>query len=188
MSEEIELILAEAGEKMDKAIAVAREDFSTIRTGRATPAMFNKISVDYYGTQTPINQLASFQSPEARMILITPYDKGAMAGIEKSLRDSDLGINPTTDGNVIRVVLPQLTEDRRKEYIKLARTKGEDAKISIRNIRRHAKETLETMQKDGDAGEDDIRRAEKALDDLTHKNVEHIDEILKHKETELLEV
>jgi ribosome recycling factor len=188
MSEEIELILAEAGEKMDKAIAVAREDFSTIRTGRATPAMFNKISVDYYGTQTPINQLASFQSPEARMILITPYDKGAMAGIEKSLRDSDLGINPTTDGNVIRVVLPQLTEDRRKEYIKLARTKGEDAKISIRNIRRHAKETLETMQKDGDAGEDDIRRAEKALDDLTHKNAEHIDEILKHKETELLEV
>ena len=188
MSEEIDLILAEAGEKMDKAIAVAREDFSTIRTGRATPAMFNKVSVDYYGTQTPINQLASFQTPEARMILITPYDKGAMAGIEKSLRDSDLGINPTTDGNVIRVVLPQLTEDRRKEYIKLARTKGEDAKISIRNIRRHAKESLETMQKDGDAGEDDIRRAEKSLDDLTHKNNEHIDEILKHKEAELLEV
>ena len=150
--------------------------------------MFNKVSVDYYGTQTPINQLASFQTPEARMILITPYDKGAMAGIEKSLRDSDLGINPTTDGNVIRVVLPQLTEDRRKEYIKLARTKGEDAKISIRNIRRHAKESLETMQKDGDAGEDDIRRAEKSLDDLTHKNAEHIDEILKHKEAELLEV
>lgn len=188
MSEEIDLILAEAGEKMDKAIAVAREDFSTIRTGRATPAMFNKISVDYYGTQTPVNQLASFQTPEARMILITPYDKGAAAAIEKSLRDSDLGINPTTDGNVIRVVLPQLTEDRRKEYIKLARTKGEDAKISIRNIRRHAKETLEAMQKDGEAGEDDIRRAEKALDDLTHKNVEHIDEILKHKEAELLEV
>ena len=188
MSEEIDLILAEAGEKMDKAIAVAREDFSTIRTGRATPAMFNKVSVDYYGTQTPINQLASFQTPEARMILITPYDKGAMAGIEKSLRDSDLGINPTTDGNVIRVVLPQLTEDRRKEYIKLARTKGEDAKISIRNIRRHAKESLETMQKDGDAGEDDIRRAEKSLDDLTHKNNEHIDEILKTKEAELLEV
>jgi ribosome recycling factor len=150
--------------------------------------MFNKVSVDYYGTQTPINQLASFQTPEARMILITPYDKGAMAGIEKSLRDSDLGINPTTDGNVIRVVLPQLTEDRRKEYIKLARTKGEDAKISIRNIRRHAKESLETMQKDGDAGEDDIRRAEKSLDDLTHTPTEHIDEILKHKEAELLEV
>lgn len=188
MSEEIDLILAEAGEKMDKAIAVAREDFSTIRTGRATPAMFNKISVDYYGTQTPVNQLASFQTPEARMILITPYDKGATAAIEKSLRDSDLGINPTTDGNVIRVVLPQLTEDRRKEYIKLARTKGEDAKISIRNIRRHAKETLEGLQKDGDAGEDEVRRAEKALDDLTHKNTEHIDEILKHKEAELLEV
>lgn len=188
MSEEIDLILAEAGSKMDKAIAVAREDFSTIRTGRATPAMFNKILVDYYGTQTPINQLASFQTPEARMILITPYDKGAASGIEKSLRDSDLGINPTTDGNVIRVVLPQLTEERRKEYIKLARTKGEDAKISIRNIRRHAKETFEAMQKDGDAGEDDIRRAEKSLDDLTHRNTEHIDEILKLKEAELLEV
>lgn len=188
MSEEIDLILAEAGEKMDKAIAVARDDFSTIRTGRATPAMFNKISVDYYGTPTPVNQLASFQTPEARMILITPYDKGATAGIEKALRDSDLGVNPTTDGNVIRVVLPQLTEDRRKEYIKLARTKGEDAKISIRNIRRHAKETLESMQKDGEAGEDDVRRAEKSLDELTHKHTEHIDEILKHKEAELLEV
>jgi ribosome recycling factor len=188
MSIEIDTILQDAADKMDKAIGVAREDFATIRTGRATPAMFNKISVDYYGTATPINQLASFQTPEARMILITPYDKGAAAGIEKALRDSDLGINPTTDGNVIRVVLPQLTEERRKEYIKLARTKGEDAKISIRNIRRHAKETLEGMQKDGEAGEDEIRRAEKSLDDLTHKNGEHIDEILKIKEAELLEV
>jgi ribosome recycling factor len=188
MSEEIDVILLEAGEKMEKAIAVAREDFSTIRTGRATPSMFNKISVDYYGTATPVNQLASFQTPEARMILITPYDKGAAAGIEKALRDSDLGINPTTDGNVIRVVLPQLTEERRKEYIKLARTKGEEAKVSVRNIRRHAKETLDKMQKDGEAGEDDIRRAEKSLDEITHKNTEHIDEILKTKEAELLEV
>ncbi len=188
MSEEIDVILLEAGEKMEKAIAVAREDFSTIRTGRATPSMFNKISVDYYGTATPVNQLASFQTPEARMILITPYDKGAAAGIEKALRDSDLGINPTTDGNVIRVVLPQLTEERRKEYIKLARTKGEEAKISVRNIRRNAKENLDKMQKDGEAGEDDIRRAEKSLDEITHKNTEHIDEILKTKEAELLEV
>ena len=188
MSDEIDVILLEAGEKMEKAIAVAREDFSTIRTGRATPSMFNKISVDYYGTFTPVNQLASFQTPEARMILITPYDKGAAAAIEKALRDSDLGINPTTDGNVIRVVLPQLTEERRKEYIKLARTKGEEAKVSVRNIRRHAKETLDRMQKDGEAGEDDIRRAEKALDDLTHKNTGHVDEILKTKEAELLEV
>lgn len=188
MSEEIDIVLLDAAEKMDKAISVAREDFSTIRTGRATPAMFTKISVDYYGTFTPLNQLASFQTPEARMILITPYDKGVSAGIEKALRDSDLGINPTTDGNVIRVVLPQLTEERRKEYIKSARTKGEDAKISIRNIRRGAKEALEAMQKEGSAGEDDVHRAEKNLDDVTHKHAEHIDEILKNKEAELLEV
>lgn len=188
MSEEIDLTLLEAAEKMDKAIEVAREDFATIRTGRANPAMFNKILVDYYGTPTPINQLASFQTPEARMIIITPYDKGASAGIEKALRESDLGINPTTDGAIIRVVLPQLTEERRKEYIRVARTKAEDSRISIRNIRRHAKDTLDRLQKDGDAGEDDVRRAEKALDDLTHKHVEHVDEILKHKEAELLEV
>jgi ribosome recycling factor len=188
MSEEIDLTLLEATEKMDKAIEVAREDFATIRTGRANPAMFNKILVDYYGTPTPINQLASFQTPEARMIIITPYDKGAASGIEKSLRESDLGINPTTDGAIIRVVLPQLTEERRKEYIKVARTKAEDSRISIRNIRRHAKDTLDRLQKDGEAGEDDVRRAEKALDDLTHKHVEHVDEILRHKEAELLEV
>lgn len=188
MSEEIDLTLLEATEKMVKAIEVAREDFATIRTGRANPAMFNKILVDYYGTPTPINQLASFQTPEARMIIITPYDKGAASGIEKALRESDLGINPTTDGAIIRVVLPQLTEERRKEYIKVARTKAEDSRISIRNIRRHAKDTLDRLQKDGEAGEDDVRRAEKALDDLTHKHVEHVDEILKHKEAELLEV
>jgi ribosome recycling factor len=188
MSEEIDMTLLEAAEKMDKAIEVAREDFATIRTGRANPAMFNKVLVDYYGTPTPINQLASFQTPEARMIIISPYDKGASSGIEKALRESDLGINPTTDGAIIRVVLPQLTEERRKEYIKVARTKAEDSRISIRNIRRHAKDSLDRLQKDGGAGEDDVRRAEKALDDLTHKHVEHVDEILKHKETELLEV
>jgi len=188
VSEQIDEILLEAEEKMDKAIAVAREDFATIRTGRATPAMFNKIMVDYYGTLTPVNQLASFQTPEARMILIAPYDKGAFGAIEKALRDSDLGINPTTDGTIIRVVLPQLTEERRKEYIKVAKHKAEDSKISIRNIRRHAKDALDRLQKDGDAGEDDVRRAEKHLDEVTHKHVEHIDEILKHKEAELLEV
>ncbi|CAB4673413.1 unannotated protein [freshwater metagenome] len=188
MSEQIDLILLEAEEKMDKAIAVAREDFSTIRTGRATPAMFNKIVVDYYDAMTPLNQLASFQTPEARMILILPYDKGAFGAIEKALRDSDLGINPSNDGNLIRVVLPQLTEERRREYIKAARNKAEDARISVRNIRRHAKDALDKMQKEGEAGEDDVRRAEKQLDDATHKQVEHIDEVLKHKEAELLEV
>ena len=188
MSEDIDMILLEATEKMDKAIEVTREDFATIRTGRANASMFNKISVDYYGTMTPLNQLASFQVPEARMIVISPYDKGAMAAVEKALRDSDLGVNPNTDGAIIRVVLPELTEDRRKEYIKQARAKAEEGRVAIRNIRRHAKEALDKLQKEGDAGEDDVRRAEKQLDDLTHKHVEHVDEVLKHKEAELLEV
>jgi len=188
VSEDIDMILLEATEKMDKAIEVAREDFATIRTGRANAAMFNKISVDYYGALTPLNQLASFQVPEARMIVINPYDKGASAAIEKALRDSDLGINPNTDGEIIRVVLPELTEERRKEYIKMARAKAEDSRVSMRNIRRHAKDALDKLQKDGEAGEDDVRRAEKHLDDLTHQHVEHIDEVLKHKEAELLEV
>jgi ribosome recycling factor len=180
--------LLEAEEKMDKAIEVAKEDFATIRTGRANPGMFSKVAADYYGTITPINQLASFQSPEPRMMIVSPYDKGALAAIEKAIRDSDLGVNPTNDGAIIRVVLPQLTEDRRKEYIKVARGKAEDAKISIRNIRRHAKDALEKLSKDGDAGEDDVRRAEKQLDELTGKHVGTVDELLKHKEAELLEV
>ena len=188
MSDQIDEILLDAEEKMDKAIAVAREDMSTIRTGRANAAMFNKVMVDYYGTPTPVNQLAGFQIPEPRMVVITPYDKGAFSLIEKALRDSDLGINPTNDGNVIRVSLPQLTEERRREYIKQAKGKAEDSKVSMRNIRRHAKDALDKLMKDGDAGEDDVRRAEKQLDDLTHKHVEHVDEILKHKEAELLEV
>ncbi len=188
MSEQIDEVLLDAEAKMDKAIAVAREDFSTIRTGRATSAMFNKVMVDYYGTFTPVNQLASFQIPEPRSVLITPYDKGSMVAIEKALRESDLGINPNNDGNVIRVNLPQLTEERRKEYIKVAKHKAEDARVSVRNIRRPAKDALDKLQIDGDVGEDDVRRGEKSLDDFTHKHVEHIDEILKHKEAELLEV
>ena len=188
MSEQIDVILLDAEEKMDKAISVAREDFGTIRTGRATSAMFNKVVVDYYGAMTPVNQLASIQIPEARMIIISPYDKGSMGAIEKALRESDLGLNPNNDGDVIRINLPQLTEERRKEYIKIAKNKAEDARVSVRNIRRHAKDALDRLQKDGEAGEDDVRRAEKHLDEVTHKHVEHIDEILKHKEAEPLEV
>ncbi|WP_019876454.1 ribosome recycling factor [Sporichthya polymorpha] len=180
--------LLEAEEKMEKAVEVAKEDFSAIRTGRANPAMFSKIMVDYYGALTPVNQLASFTTPEARMVIVSPYDKGSLAAIEKAIRDSDLGVNPSNDGSIIRVVLPQLTEERRKEYIKVAKGKAEDARISIRNIRRHAMEALHKMQKDGDAGEDDVRRAEKHLEDVTHKYVGTVDELLKHKEAELLEV
>lgn len=184
----IDEALFEAEEKMDKAVSVAKEDFATIRTGRATPQMFNKILVEYYGAPTPINQLASFQTPEARMIIISPFDKSSMRSIEKAIRDSDLGVNPVDDGHVIRVVLPALTEERRKEYIKMAKHKAEDSRVSIRNIRRHTKDQLEKLAKDGDAGEDEVRRAEKTLEDLTAKHVALIEDVLKHKEAELLEI
>lgn len=184
----IDDILLEAEEKMEKAIDVAREDFATLRTGRANPAMFAKITVDYYGTPTPLNQLASFHAADARMMLITPYDRSSVNAVEKAIRDSDLGVNPSTDGNVVRVVLPQLTEERRKEYIKVARHKAEEARVSIRNIRRTAKESLEKLKKDGDVGEDDVKRALAHLEEITHKEVEHVDEILHNKEEELLEV
>jgi ribosome recycling factor len=184
----IDETLLEAEEKMEKAVEVAKEDFAGIRTGRATPGMFNKLVVDYYGAPTPLQQLASFQTPEARTILISPFDKSAMSAIEKTLRDSDLGVNPSNDGNVIRCVLPALTEERRKDYIKLARHKGEDAKVSIRNIRRHAKDQLDRFVKDGDVGEDEGKRAEKDLDATTKKYVDVVDELMRHKEAELLEV
>jgi ribosome recycling factor len=184
----IDETLLEAEEKMDKAVEVAKEDFSAIRTGRASAAMFNKIMVDYYGAPTPLQQLASFNTPEARTVIITPYDRSAMTAIEKSLRDSDLGVNPNNDGAIIRVVLPQLTEERRRDYIKIAKNKAEDARISVRNIRRRAKEELDRIVKDGEAGEDEGGRAEKELEHLTKRHVDVIDELLKHKETELLEV
>ncbi|MFE0628599.1 ribosome recycling factor [Actinacidiphila glaucinigra] len=184
----IEETLLEAEEKMEKAVVVAKEDFAAIRTGRAHPAMFNKIVADYYGAPTPINQLASFAVPEARMAVITPFDNSALRNIEQAIRDSDLGVNPTNDGRIIRVVFPQLTEERRRDYIKVARGKAEDARISIRSVRRKAKETLDKLVKDGETGEDEVRRAEKELDDTTHKYVAQVDELLKHKESELLEV
>ncbi len=181
-------ILTEAELKMDSAVEHAKDDFAAIRTGRAHPAMFAKLTADYYGAQTPLQQLASFQVPDARMVLISPYDKSSMTAIEKSIRDSDLGVNPSNDGHVIRVSLPQLTEERRKEYIKLARTKAEDARISVRNHRRWAKDTLDKLVKDKEAGEDEVARAEKQLDLVTKTYVDQIDDILKNKESELLEV
>ncbi|MBM7051332.1 MULTISPECIES: ribosome recycling factor [unclassified Rothia (in: high G+C Gram-positive bacteria)] len=184
----IEEILAEAGEKMNKAIDAAKNEFSNVRTGRANPSLFSSLTVDYYGAPTPLQQLASFQTPEARTILITPYDKGAMSAIEKALRDSDLGANPSNDGNVIRIVMPEMTEERRKEYIKLVSHKAEDARVAVRNVRRHAKTSIDKLVKDGEIGEDEGTRAEKELDGLTKKHVETIDTLLKHKETELSEV
>jgi ribosome recycling factor len=180
--------LLEAEEKMEKAVAVAKEEFAVIRTGRAHPSMFGKITAEYYGTQTPVNQLASFHIPEPRMVIIQPFDKSSLAAIEKSVRNSDLGVNPANDGTIIRVVFPELSEERRREYIKIARHKAEDSRVSIRNIRRHAKDSLDKLVKGGDAGEDEVRRAERELEDLTHTYVAQVDELLKHKETELLEV
>ncbi|MFI5984840.1 ribosome recycling factor [Streptomyces sp. NPDC051555] len=184
----IEETLLEAEEKMEKAVVVAKEDFAAIRTGRAHPAMFNKIVAEYYGAVTPINQLASFAVPEPRMAIVTPFDASALKNIEQAIRDSDLGVNPSNDGRIIRVTFPELTGERRKEFIKVAKTKAEDSKISIRSIRRKAKDTLDKMVKDKEAGEDEVRRAEKELDDATAKYVAQVDELLKHKEAELLEV
>jgi ribosome recycling factor len=180
--------LLDAEERMDKALSVAREDLGSVRTGRAAPSMFNKILVDYYGTPTPLQQLASFTAPEARIILIQPYDMGAMANIEKAIRDSDLGVNPSNDGKLIRCVFPELTEERRKEYIKVAKTKAEDGRIAVRNIRRNAKQALEKLGSDGEVGKDDVAGAEKKLDSSTKRHTDQIDDMLKHKEAELLEV
>jgi ribosome recycling factor len=184
----IDETLFEAEEKMEKAVEVAKEDFAGIRTGRANPGMFNKLLVDYYGAPTPLQQLASFTTPEARTILIKPFDATAMRNIEKSIRDSDLGVNPSNDGIVIRCILPVLTEERRRDYIKLAHHKAEEARVSIRNIRRKAKTELDHLIKEGEVGEDDGVRAEKELDHLTKKYVDTVDHLLKGKETELLEV
>ncbi len=181
-------ILKDADHKMNGAVEHAREEFAAIRTGRAHPAMFNKLMVDYYGSPTPLQQLATFQVPEARTVLISPFDRGAMAGIEKAIRDSDLGVNPANDGNVIRLVMPQLTEERRKEYIKVTRHKAEEARVAVRNIRRHSIEHVGKLTKDKEISEDDARGAEKQLDAATKKHIDTIDELLKAKEAELLEV
>jgi len=184
----IDDILLEAEEKMEKAVEVAREDFSHIRSGRANAGMFNQILVDYYGAPTPLQQLASISIPEARTVLISPYDRSAQSAIEKALRESDLGVNPVDDGNHLRVNLPALTEERRRDYVKLAKGKGEEARVSIRSVRRKAKDELDKMKKDGDAGEDEIERAEKALEATTKGYVEQVDTLLESKEKELLEV
>jgi ribosome recycling factor len=180
--------LNEADAKMKKAVEVTREDFASIRTGRANPSMFHKLTADYYGSPTPLQQLASFTLPEPRVIIVAPYDMSALPAIEKAIRDSDLGVNPTDDGKTIRVVLPELTEERRKDYIKMAKSKAEEGRVAVRNIRRHAKQALEKLEKDGEVGKDDVTGAEKRLDGLTKKHTDEIDDLLKHKEAELLEV
>ena len=183
----IDETLLDAEEKMEKAVAVAKDELSTVRTGRANPAMFSRIHVDYYGSPTPIHQMASISIPEARMVIIKPYDASQLGAIEKAIRNSDLGVNPGNDGTIIRVIIPQLSEERRREMVKVAKHKGEEARVAIRNVRRKANEELHRISKDGEAGEDDVVRAEKELQHVTDRYVAQVDELVKHKEAELLE-
>ena len=184
----IDETMFEAEEKMEKAVSVTRDELATIRTGRASPNAFARLVVDYYGAATPIPQMASVTISEARMAVIKPYDPGQLSAIEKAIRDSDLGVNPSNDGTVIRVVFPQLTEERRREMVKVARHKGEDGKVSIRSVRRHAKDALDKLARDGEVGEDDVRRAEAELEKVTSRYTHAVDEIVRAKESELLEV
>jgi ribosome recycling factor len=184
----VQATLGEAGEKMDKAISVLKEELGSIRTGRAAPALLSRIVVDYYGTQVPIQQLASFSVPEPRTLLIQPYDKNAIASMEKAIMSSDVGITPSSDGNVIRLSFPPLTEERRKELVKVVHQRGEEARVAVRNVRRHSKEELERLQRASTISEDDLARSEKDLQKLTDQHVAEVDEIVVHKERELKEI
>jgi ribosome recycling factor len=184
----IDETLFDAEEKMEKAVAVAKDDLASVRTGRANANMFSRVLVDYYGSMTPINQLASINVPEARMAIIKPYDASQLKALETAIRNSDLGLNPGNDGQIIRVIIPQLSEERRREMVKMARGKGEDARVTIRSIRRKAMEELHRIARDGEAGEDEVGRAEKELQGATDRYVHQVDDLVKHKETELLEV
>ncbi|HEX9776461.1 MAG TPA: ribosome recycling factor [Actinomycetota bacterium] len=180
--------LADAKQKMQKAIEVTREEFGGIRTGRASPALVQKLTIDYYGAPTPLQQLAGVSVPDPRSLLITPYDRNAIAAIEKAIQASDLGITPNNDGTAIRLNFPQLTEERREELKKIVRDRSEHGRVAIRNVRRHHKDEIECLQKDGEVSEDDMRRAEKELQKLTDGFIAEIDEMLARKEAELSEV
>ena len=180
-------VLADTAERMNKAVDVAKEDFSNVRTGRASPSLFQKVMVSYYGTPTPLQQLASMQNLEARTLILTPFDKSALRDIEAAIRNMpNLGASPTNDGNIIRVTLPELTQERRKEFVKIVRGKAEDAKVAIRNIRRKSKDDLDSLK--GDIGEDDLARGEKELEAVTKTHIDAVDDALKRKEVELLDI
>ena len=180
--------LADAGHKMDAAVEHARGEFAKIRTGRANPGLIADLPVDYYGTPTPLQQLAGITAPEARMLVVSPYDRSAMKEIERAIQSSDLGLNPSNDGTLIRVIFPELTEERRKEFVKLTRERAEDGRVAIRNVRRHAKTEIDHLAREGEVSEDDAHRADKDLQDLTDRHVQRVDELLANKEKELMEV
>jgi ribosome recycling factor len=180
--------VADCKDKMHKAVEHLLAEFGALRTGRANPALVEKLKVDYYGSEVPLQQLAGFSVPEPRVLLISPYDQGALKAIEKAIQGSDLGVNPGNDGQQIRLVFPELTQERRKEFVKLAKAKAEDGRVAVRNVRRHARQELEHLAKDGEISDDELNRVEKVLDKLTHEVVAEIDKALEHKERELLEV
>jgi ribosome recycling factor len=187
-AESVDEVLLDTADKMEKAVAHTQSEFASVRTGRAMPALVERIKVDYYGTEVPLQQLAGFNVPEARLLVVQPYDKSAMKAIEKAIQNSDLGINPNNDGQVIRLVFPQLTEERRKELVKVVKHKAEEGRIAVRNLRRHARQQLEALEKDASITADELDRAEKELEKTTHEYVAEIDKMLQHKEHELLEV
>jgi ribosome recycling factor len=184
----VEETLHEAEQKMRAAVSFAKEELASIRTGRANPKLLDRLSVEYYGTHVPLNQLASFSVPEPRLLVIQPFDRSAIGSMEKAIQSSDLGLTPSNDGTVIRLAFPQLTQERRRDLIKMARDRGEEARGAVRNVRRHAKEALERLEHDHGISEDDLRRSEKELQHLTDQFVAEVDEILGHKEKELMEV
>jgi len=182
------LVIDECGDKMRKAVTHLQSEFAALRTGRASSSVVEKLRVDAYGSDVPLQQLAGFGVPEPRVLTISPYDKGTIKAIEKAILQSDLGVNPSNDGQVIRLVFPELTEDRRKELVKVARNRAEEGRVAVRNARRHARHELEGLEKDGEISKDDLDRTEKDLEKRTHEVVAEIDELLKHKELELLSI
>jgi ribosome recycling factor len=184
----MEAKVAECKERMHKAVLHLQEEFSAVRTGRATPALVDKLKVDYYGTEVPLLQIAGFSVPEPRVLVISPYDKGAIKGIEKAIQGSDLGVNPSNDGTVIRLAFPELTRERRKDLVKVVKQRAEDSKIAVRNVRRDIRKELETQERDGELSRDELDRIEKDLEKVTHEAIAEIDSMLVHKEHELLEV
>jgi ribosome recycling factor len=180
--------LTDARERMDKAVSHLQDEFGSIRTGRATPALVDKLRVDYYGTEVPLQQLAGFSVPEARVLVISPYDKGALKAIEKAIQQSDLGVNPSNDGQIVRLTFPELTQERRKDLVKVVKGRAEEGRVAVRNVRRHARQELEALEHAGDMSRDELDRIEKELEKLTHDKIAEIDTMLAHKEKELLEV
>ena len=182
------LLLDECADKMKKAVAHVQSEFAAVRTGRASPGLVEKLRIDAYGSDVPLQQIAGFGVPEPRVLTISPYDKSTIKAIEKAIQQSDLGVNPSNDGQVIRLVVPELTEERRKDFVKVVRNRAEEGRVAVRNARRHARHELEQLEKAGDISKDDLDRAEKDLEKRTHEVVAEIDELLKHKESELLTV